>query len=246
MKSFSLVITSDPQYPWYDTYDAVTYGYPPGVTGEPQIEANSLAQIKGQYTSINQLAQQRGAQPNARPVQAVIINGDLTASGEDTELPVWKAAAATLSVDMYPALGNHDYSNLVNDSFNNNRASRMVGYMWGWLQNNRTKLGSIDFAEKSGGLPLGSATYSGSLAYSFNLGPVHVVMLQNYPFYRKSWFVNIATGGTKNYDIAPSFDWLMTDLERARAHGDAILVFTTHTTTLIVSRPAPTWISSSN
>ncbi|MER8437893.1 metallophosphoesterase [Mesorhizobium sp. M1312] len=225
--SFRIAITSDPQYPWYDgdkdaNGNITQQGYPPDLFDEAAWSQSSKEQILGQYAAITRDANAAGKDP----IAAVIINGDLTSTGLDTELQVWSDAFETLRVPAYPALGNHDYCNYVDDSFNNNRASRMVDWMWAWLQNNRTKLRSVDFSETGFGLPLGAKTFTGSLAYSFNLGSVHCVMLHNYPFYTRKWHYQIATGGQRNYIITSSWDWLVEDLAHARQRGDAIFVFT--------------------
>ncbi|ESZ72424.1 hypothetical protein X727_07995 [Mesorhizobium sp. L103C119B0] len=226
--SFRIAITSDPQYPWYDDItrdkngNIIYQGYPPNLEAGVG-DKNSKEQIVGQYAAINSDANA----PGKDPIAAVIINGDLTCTGADTDLPVWTDAFETLRVPAYPALGNHDYSLYVDDTYNNNRASRMVDWMWGWLQNNRLKLRSVDFSETDGfSLPTGAKTFTGSLAYSFNLGPVHCVMLHLYPFYTREWYSQLATGGRRNYRITSSWNWLIDDITQARLRGDAIFVFT--------------------
>jgi hypothetical protein len=221
---FSIVITSDPQYPWYDTYvdhgQMVHHGYPDPQNEKPEDdkEKHSLAQIKGQYKSINDLAEQ---QKQISPVRAVLINGDLTAYGHASELSAWVAAVNQLKVDCYPALGNHDYQGNEITTFND-PPGRMVDFMRGWLktvtQTPGARVTSFDF--KFEYKPLGSLS-AGSLAYSFNLGDLHLVMLHNYPFYERRW-----SHAGAEYDITSSFEWLKIDLAQARQRGDAILVFT--------------------
>jgi hypothetical protein len=75
--TFSMLISSDPQYPWYDEV------LPPGLTTPDEINANSNRQITQRYASMNQLAEQRKDSGDPFQVQGVLINGDLTAFGHD-------------------------------------------------------------------------------------------------------------------------------------------------------------------
>ncbi len=214
---FSLVITSDPQYPWYDSI------LPPGLSTEAEIELNSQRQIVQQYESVNDLKDARSG--GEFPVQGAIINGDLTAFGHGFQLDKFKEMVALLEVPTYPGLGNHDYSNNVDDSYNNDAATRMVNYMYSWLKASG-ELESYDFSETSYYLfPELRTDFHGSMSYSFNLGPVHVIQLQNFPSYEDEW--NSWNGGAARRDfffIRNSFDWLEHDLALARNRGDMILV----------------------
>jgi len=222
ISSFSLAITSDPQYPWYDGI------LPPGLTTDDQINDNSNRQITQRYASINQTAKQRKDSGSPFPVSGVIINGDLTAFGHDWQFDKYREQIGTLdsSLTVYPSLGNHDYQNNVDDTYNNNAASRMVDYMYGWLKLNAGVL-NYDFGERSYyKFPELRTDYTGSLSYSFNIGKVHIVQLQNFPSYTDDWNSwNFGSARRDFYFIQPSFYWLSNDLAIARNRGDISLVF---------------------
>lgn len=216
---FSIAVTSDPQYPWYDNV------LPPELKTEDQIKANSQRQIREQYESINTLARERAA--GEFPLEGVILNGDLTAFGHDWQLSELKSLVSALSPQTYPALGNHDYANNVNDCANNDCATRMALYMIEWLRGSSGHLETYDLKERSYyQFPELRTDYTGSMAYSLNLGSVHLAVLQNFPSYADEWNSWSASEAQRLFFyIKPSFFWLANDLARARNRGDAILVF---------------------
>jgi cytolysin (calcineurin-like family phosphatase) len=217
--SFSMLISSDPQYPWYD------FVLPPGLTTDDQINSNSERQITQQYQSMNALAKQRQDSNSPFQIKGILINGDLTAFGHDWQKSKYDDFVKILSPQFYPMLGNHDYANNVDDCANNNCATRMVDYMYGWL---KAKAGIInyDFSERSYyKFPELRTDYSGSLAYSFNIGKVHFVQLQNFPSYTDDWNSwNVGGARRDFYFIKPSFYWLRNDLATSRNRGDIIIV----------------------
>lgn len=217
--SFAVLISSDPQYPWYDDV------LPPGLTTKDQIKDNSERQIREQYESMNQLAQQRKDSGSAYQVEGVLVNGDLTEGGHGYEYDKYKELVNILVPKYYPALGNHDYANYVDDTYNNNAASRMVDFMYDWLRFN-TAILSYDFLDRSYyKFPELRTDYSGSLSYSFNIGRVHFVQLQNFPSYADDWNSwNAGSARRDFYFVTASFYWLRNDLAIARNRGDVIIV----------------------
>jgi cytolysin (calcineurin-like family phosphatase) len=63
------------------------------------------------------------------------------------------------------------------------------------------------------------------MAYSFDMGRVHFVQLQNYPIYTRG-FSGYWTSRGKKYsvEITSSLDWLEHDLAAARNRGQAIIL----------------------
>lgn len=216
MEKFSMIVSSDPQYAWYDDV------LPPGLTTDKEVQENSRRQISQQYESMNQLAKQRTDSQSPFLVQGILINGDLTAFGHDWQLSEYKELLNILELKYYPGLGNHDYANNVDDTNNNNAASRMVDFMYDWLRDNAGIL-NYDFTDTSYyKFPELRTDYSGSLAYSFNIGKVHFVQLQNFPSYIDDW--DTLSGRRYYYFIKSSFYWLDNDLAQARNRGDVIIV----------------------
>jgi cytolysin (calcineurin-like family phosphatase) len=219
MEKFSIIISSDPQYPWYDDR------LPPGLTTDEQIKQNSERQISQQYQSMNALAKERKDTNSEFQIKGVLLNGDLTAFGHDWQLNKYTELLKILEVPYFPGLGNHDYSNNVDDSYNNNCASRMVDYMYAWLKLNAGML-NYDFSDRSYyQFPELRTDYIGSLSYSYNIGKVHFIQLQNFPSYTDDWNSwNAGSARRDFYFIKPSFFWLKNDLAIARNRGDIIIV----------------------
>lgn len=220
MDKFSMIISSDPQYPWYDQV------LPAGLSSESEIQNNAQRQISQQYQSMGLLAEERKNSGSAYLIQGVLINGDLTAFGHGWQYDMYTTLLGFLPLPSYPMLGNHDYANNVNDSDNNNCASRMVDFMYNWLKSNQGKLVSYDFSEREYyKFPEMRKDYSGSLSYSFNIGKLHFVQLQNFPSYTAEWNSWNLSGARRDfYYIEQSFYWLENDLAKARNKGDIILV----------------------
>lgn len=224
MDKFCMLISSDPQYPWYDAT------LPVGLTTEKEIQDNSNRQITQRYKSMNLLKEQAKLSGSEYQVQGVLINGDLTAFGHDWQFNKYREQIDILKMPFYPGLGNHDYSNNVDDTYNNNAASRMVNYMYDWLKLN-TGILNYDFSDRSYyQFPELRTDYSGSLSYSFNIKVennrnVHFVQLQNFPSYTDDWNSwNAGSAQRDFYFIKPSFYWLRNDLAIARNKGDVIIV----------------------
>lgn len=209
----------------------------------------SRMQITGQFQYIKSLAATFAKQ--SRPLSGVIINGDLTEYGHPDQklmmtgrhdqsdllsvlVPAGGPLLNLLPTPIYPALGNHDYqNNLPNPdpdkggTFLNRGPTTMVDYIRSWAKSNKSALLSFDGGPEflSSAYDTGfGGSFSGSLAYSFNIGRVHFVILHNHPAYMASW----DTGMFKQleYNITQSFDWLEKDLRAHYCSGDAIIVFT--------------------
>lgn len=139
---------------------------------------------------------------------------------------------------LWPGLGNHDYANNANDTFQNHAAIRMSQYMHNFLLNNNdirsydfkvgeeTKLSKSEIdllhkniassGNKSPNFESGvvNKNFTGSMAYSFDNMNYHFVQLQNYPTYTTSYggyilgFIRY-----EQYYITTSLEWLKKDLE---------------------------------
>ncbi|MDR0700770.1 MAG: metallophosphoesterase, partial [Tannerella sp.] len=132
MENFTVFISSDPQYPWYDDC------YPDELGDE--WNENSERQITQQYQFMNLLAK-KYEQYKLFSVKGHIINGDLTAYGHRWQLNKYKKLVKLLKIPYYPGLGNHDYENNVKDntvtdgySVNGIAPSNMINYMYDWLK----------------------------------------------------------------------------------------------------------------
>lgn len=205
---FHMIIASDTQYPWAKDMS---------VTRE-QSEIESKQYNNEFVKTMNELHAQLGN------VRGVIINGDLTNFGHAKELDVFKKIYSGLKVPMHVSLGNHDYANNVDDTYENGAANNMVEYMVEQLK--AKNYPNSDYKVENGYNGTIVTTISGSLAYSWDEGNVHFVQLQYYPLYEREWsnYVSLGAAKTKTVKITNSFQWLAADLATARNAGKAIIV----------------------
>lgn len=201
-----MVFASDTQYPWTDKTDR----------REPESDADFTVRskwlVETQLASIAAFRNNQGGQAQV----PLMINGDITAFGHGWQRSYMKTALEKhFKGDYLYGLGNHDYENNVDDCFSNSCA---VGSIVEFKEHHENKVDNFDLKIAGGFL---SKTYSGSLAYSKNIGEVHMVQLNNEPTYstRIAHALNPTT-----FDINNALDWLETDLRLARVEGYAIII----------------------
>ncbi len=198
--NFTMLFMADPQYPWIKNMSE----------SDDIIKTKSKMFMAEQVESMNQYIQQ-----NPNMVKGVIANGDMTAFGRKEEMDVTMSKYKNLTVPMYIGLGNHDYSNCVDDTPNNASASYMVKFIVDHV-NPKIKTG-FDYL-KTGN------NNSGSLSYSWDINNIHFVQLHNFPAYEYSWTGTPPGGTQQTYDIKAAFNWLEMDLSNARKAGKGIIL----------------------
>jgi len=201
-----MVFASDTQYPWTDKTDSRE------PESDSEFKERSKWLVESQLASIAEFRNQHGSQAQV----PLMINGDITAFGHGWQRSYMKAALNKhFGGDYLYGLGNHDYENNVDDCFSNSCAA---GSIVEFKEHHEGKVDNFDLEITGGFL---SKTYSGSLAYSKNVGEVHLVQLNNEPTYttRIAHALNPTT-----FEINDALDWLETDLRLARAQGYAIII----------------------
>jgi hypothetical protein len=201
---FTMMISSDPQFGRDDAKKTEEYNT-----------------ISKQYEDMNALAADGELKLN---VLGCIIDGDLTNYGHKEQLDIYRELTGKLTMRVYPGLGNHDYDINVDDTAQNKGADNMVVYMYDWIQDNKTNLNSYDIKGKTYSSQSNVSFYcEGSLAYSFDIGKVHMIQLQNYPSYTRQW-AGSSFGFLMMVTIKNSFAWLENDLTKARWGGKIIII----------------------
>lgn len=196
----TMIVTSDPQYPWTDRTDARL------PEADAERDARSEALIDEQYRSIV-------AYRAARPGQdiPVFINGDLTAYGHGWQRDVMARLLRILGDNVHLGLGNHDYENNIRSDggdgcYNNGCARDSINDLVRHVSRKQGVV-SFDFSAQPGAF---NGRYQGSLAYALRapgLDRVLNVQLNNHPTYA------VAFDTTEGivpalYDIEPSVSWL--------------------------------------
>lgn len=209
---FYLTISSDPQYPW----SCASSGQ--------SCDNTSIADQDNykQVSSMNAILYNYGK----HRVAGSIINGDLTAFGHDWQFEKYKQFYENdLQMNNYLGLGNHDYANNVNDCWENNCATRMVWH----LRDQVKSLNPHRFDYSESGVyysfPEYRKDHRGSLGYSWEIGNVHFVQLNNYPTYDTNWNGwNFGSARRDFFDINSALNWLRSDLSDARNRGKKIVL----------------------
>ncbi|WP_428666194.1 metallophosphoesterase [Runella sp.] len=208
---FHMIVASDTQYPWFQN-----------IVKEPN-DVDKAKRLSEQYNqeflkTMNELTSQLGN------VKGVIFNGDLTNFGHKWQLDRFKEIYSGLKAPMHVSLGNHDYANNVDDTYENAAANTMVEYMTEQLKAKNYPNSDYKVRDFFEGTLV--TEISGSLSYSWDEGNVHFVQLQYYPLYEREWsnYVTIGAAKRKTVKITNSFQWLAADLAKARNAGKAIIV----------------------
>lgn len=209
---FYMAFMSDPQYPWSCR-----------TQGENCDDRNRAWQDNiNQIDSLNALQDSLGKEHLA----GLVINGDLTAFGHDWQLDAFRELYhKRLRMTVYPGLGNHDIANNVDDCFENGCATGMMQYLKS--QVDALNVRNFDYADSGTyyQFPSLKRRHSKSFAYSWDVGDVHFVQLNNYPTYTASWNGWIFSKARREYyQIESARQWLIEDLEQATLEGKHIIL----------------------
>jgi calcineurin-like phosphoesterase family protein len=201
----TMIVTSDPQYPWTERTDSRI------PESDEERDRRSEALITEQYNSI---AAYRAARPGEDI--PVFVNGDITAYGHGAEIKVMERLLPLLGDNVHLGLGNHDYEN-------NIRRDDGAGCFANWCaRESITRLAkhvnrkpgkvAFDFSTTPGAF---KTVYAGSLAYAVDapgLDRVLSIQLNNHPDYQVTFEATEGLG-VGRYEIESSLPWLSNLLE---------------------------------
>lgn len=200
---FKMVVSSDPQLFWEcNDQECLKMGN--------DEEAQGKLSNEWQVASVDKVAKE--ADQKGYPFEGVIINGDLTAYGHQSQFDKFREYWYKNSWKVWPGLGNHDYENNVNDTFQNKAARRMVD----WFYQTVSNLPIIDLDARVD-LDSFSKETKGSLSYSWDIGDFHFVQLNNHPAYETTFEGYRFIPPKMEYvTITQSLDWLENDLKATK------------------------------
>ncbi|MEI4605964.1 RICIN domain-containing protein [Bacillus cereus] len=218
----SLVITSDPQYPWTDCTDGSSFQpcsirnvspcsfSPPSSEDRATRRRRSEALIREQYENINSYTEH----PNRinRP-SAVIINGDITEFGHndiwhpERQWDTMNGLFRVLRRPYYYGLGNHDIENNFGHCQGNNCFAASIESL---IRHIRPRLPANLFDYRREGV-----RYAGSFAYVVNFGRICSIQLHNDP---------TMEARTLSINLHANLPWVSNRLRRARDEGRIIIV----------------------
>lgn len=206
--SGSLVITSDPQYPWTDKTDA----------NEPETESEQKSRshtlISNQYNSINDYN-------NTVKKSSILINGDITAFGHSWQRTTMASLLTILKKPYYYGLGNHDIINNYNDCVNNACAA---GSFHDYVQHVLSlNLPESRFDMKKNSNYPQMTIYEGSFSYSIDFGKVYSIQLNCYPGMESSFSYSVGLHD-HSYKMKDNIQWLENELKLANNEDKTIIV----------------------
>lgn len=222
---FFMVFASDPQFSWKHCNDG------PGslCDRENQTFAGWSDEDLARYyntnvvNGINQVKNQLGEYRFG----GVVVNGDLTEFGkQDVDLGDYvNIYEHGVQANVYLGLGNHDYANNVNDCYENQCATGMVWY----FKDQVWTLNATRFDYSESGVyyefPSNRKNHTGSLGYSWDIGNVHFVQLNNFPTYTREWNGwNFSEARRDYFYIQSAINWLRGDLQDAVSRGQKLVV----------------------
>lgn len=221
LTNYSTVIMADPQ-PW-----RLNAG------GDP----NDNDQNGRQWRSINRNTLKSIL--THKDVKFHIVNGDLSEYGREPQYNDYFDIYHTSGIPVAEGLGNHDYLNNAHDcveflSWGTSKsgcALSAVAREYSAIQDWKASLSQIPgFSFRSDAYRSYKAVgegvqddYSGSLSYSWDVGDVHYVQLQNFPTYKVYLSASTYTMGG-SADITDSLEWLKDDLNKATRRGKVSII----------------------
>lgn len=229
--AFTMLVSSDSQYPWWNRTNVSDEEVKRRgeLTNKQQIRAmNNITRVShtsGGKTvtgtwpdSSNVLSSRRGA-AITKP-KGLVINGDLTAFWHDWQVEKYMDLyhrndadpdnLENLKLDLFPGLGNHDYSNNAGDCWWTRNLEYVALGSHGCAKNASHYIKKMVSCKLVSNFPSGqiSGFDESSLAYSWAVGKYFFIQLHNYPTYSYS-----------EIDVSTSISWLSKELERANKAG---------------------------
>lgn len=216
-EEFSYIIMSDPQLYWSCDHSNPVCD----LTSEKDDGIKSNQAVVDKIKQIHQ----------HDPIDAVIINGDLTAFGHEQEFEAYQSfyKPEILGFKVYPGLGNHDYQNNINDCYTNNCARRMLDFMSSFIATKMAPYNINGFDYSHSGtyykFPESRRDHHGSLSYSWSHKGWRFIQLHNHPEYTTNFNGWVFESARRDfYDISTPYDWLHEQLRDAKKRSEKVVI----------------------
>ncbi|WP_421568945.1 metallophosphoesterase family protein [Stenotrophomonas sp. PD6] len=208
-----VVVASDPQYPRTRNADG---------TETDQNSAKAAAALTAVLSDIGKFRD--SVKTSSNPYTPVIINGDLTDFGHGWQRQTMQSLFLKLAGPkdasngplFFPGLGNHDYSNNVNDCTNNGCARDSVCDVLQWTKEIGPRNWDYHYAKPG---------HRGSYGYSVDVYGVTFIELHDSPMYQ----THFESGGFPinekvKFEVTSSLRWLEGALRDARSRNHIIFL----------------------
>lgn len=206
---YSLVITSDPQYPWTPQMDNSNF-----TQSEIEKERISEKLISEQYHSINTYT-------DCMPNSSILINGDMTAFGHNWQWSRINKLVKFLKRPYYYGLGNHDIENNIDDCAANGCFLGSMDYLVTFINRLKLPKSQLDFSLTKTSTTT-TKSYLGSFAYAIDFGYIYSIQLNNFPTMKVKR--NSPFSPHPGIDMFPNFKWIEDQLQYASNLGKITIV----------------------
>ncbi|MGE7877926.1 metallophosphoesterase [Peribacillus muralis] len=215
----SIVITSDPQYPWTPCMDGT--GSNCSEENDETKRTTSERLIREQYTNINSYT-------DMIPNTSILINGDITAYGHNQLLispeQQWKKMNELFKIfkkPYYYGLGNHDIENNKDKCHLDKCFRDSIGELVNHVRRvNHIPDSQFDCNTYTVGAGINSGPgHSGSFAYTVHFGRICSIQLNNAPTMH-----SVSTGSNWRIEMKENLNWLESQLKMAKADNQIIIV----------------------
>ncbi|WP_182038512.1 ricin-type beta-trefoil lectin domain protein [Vibrio alginolyticus] len=204
------------------------------ITSDPQLTCGTNCGLSNEESRSNVFAQYKMFSENYPHVDALIINGDLTAYGHNREWKDFESALSNLNIPYYYGLGNHDFLNLF--CWENNCPIRSILKLYDHVKS-KNNLVSFDVVYSHGyQFPEILTTLDGSLSYSIDFGDIIMIQMNDFlhdvnPLLINQYLSGALGNGFQRYKISryqdAEYNWLENQLYNARKENK-IIIFNQH------------------
>lgn len=227
-KGWNFIMASDAQYEWTPAQDKHMneYGDYAPYKGDPKTYAKKQVESFKEYKRI--------VEASKRDFKGIMMNGDLVDANESKtgkrDVDYFREIYENAISPFFVGLGNHDYENYVNDTYQNRGATDMVKCIRRNIyEHNPSYIKGAQFLKVDDfdtGLANYQTRYWGSYSYVIELDDVWIIQLNNSPHYTNEWSSYETATDNRRFPctIINSLRWLEVQLYKAAEKNKAVIV----------------------
>lgn len=227
---WKFIMASDAQYEWTPENDEINHMNGFGANDAYKNDAKTYAQ---KQVSSFKLYKELAIENNCE-FKGVMMNGDLVDFNEnkagDRDVDYFRKYYEKEISPFFVGLGNHDYENNVNKTYQNRGATDMVKCIRrNIFEKNHGKIVGCQFLKLDDfdtGLANEQTRFWGSYSYVIEVDDVRIIQLNNSPHYTNEWSSYETHSDNRRFPctIINSLRWLEVQLYKAAEKNKAVIV----------------------